>query len=367
MATNIPVIIKENYFSGQILQVEDFKTEQEFHAQQRCYQTRQLFSPGVLTGLQVTGKDKTITVAEGAALDEKGQQILLTTAKILDVTENDGDYQLIISEGWIALDGMSNKLKSDPGLKLTAVGVSTQEGVLLAKIAVANGILSILDASAPVEILSTRIPKQVITDLDASVIKTGIFESKQIPELQKLSGKITSEQLPSDIGTAKEYISFFANKTIVQSGSSILFSWKTDNGVESLSLDYYSETGINTILSTDGGIQLNQSDFSVQPHLTTTYTLTAWNAGVAVAQKQLTITVITLKGLVELQFQGHKTAEECVAQIKNQFPIMPPQESAIALAQAGYLLYDTGSAIKNGFNITDASEFGKIMSNAFPS
>jgi hypothetical protein len=365
MATTIPSILRETYQKGQILQVADFETEQNFHIQHRNFQTRQLWSPGILVGLEVNTVDNTVVVATGAAIDENGQHILLAESKTLEVP-GDGAYQLLISDAMTAVPGQPNQLRNDPNLRLAAAGETPGGGVSIADISVVNGLPTVKNAGLPAQIQPSRLPRQPITELDASVVRTGIFQASQIPELQKLSGRLTAEQLPFEPGSASEGLSFFAEKTVVLSGSNIRLFWASEPGVDNLSLEYFSESGIVNLQSSNGEIQLRQSDFTIVPSLTTTYTLTARTAGTIISQKQLTVTVVSLTFIAQMQFKGQKTAMECVEQIKNMFPTVNASELAEALASVGYPLSETASAIRNGFDVADSTEFGKIITRAFP-
>jgi len=411
MADNIPSIIKEAYHTGQLLQVADFEREQDFHIQYRNFQTRQLLSAGVISGLLASGSDTAITVTSGAAINKKGEYILLTADKSHTVTETDGDYQLIIKQQWAAVSDEPNQLKSDPELNLVTAGTTIGEDVLLANVTIKNKLVSKLEAViSAVKILPSRIPEQSIQNLDASIITKGVFNTNLIPDLQDLNGKIaitqlpeiqelngkiattqlpniqelngklnadqipdlqnlpgqlTRQQLPSDMDVSKEYITFFVTQAVVSAGSEIQLSWSA-NEVDSLSLSYFSETGINILSTNNNDIQLIQSNYPSTPLKTTTFTLTAQIKDTIVAQKQLTITVVTLLGMAELQFQNKKTASQCVLQLKKQFSSATAKESAIVLAKVGYTFEDTGRAVKNDYNITDAAEFGKTMAAAFP-
>ena len=556
MADIIPSIIEQKYYAGQLLQVEDFNRERDFHIQYRNFGNQQLLSSGVLSGLTVDKSGSAINVSSGAAIDINGVYILLTADKSYAVTSADGDYQFVISHQTIPVPGTNNQLKSDPALSLIAAGKPINDAILLANVTITNKVVSKLeDAALAVQILSSRIPEQSIQNLDASVITKGIFDRNRIPDLQNLNGKLTPSQLPvlpnndnaivqnaftagvitgltasntdkiaqltsgiavdasgnqivldntatynnstitaqkgifsldmsdpvfqdktwlllispntadsgspilefaenktkekvilatvrvtagmpvvssndresvqlktdrlpeltpdilpdikdlkgkvaiiqlpglgemtgklnpgqvpqiqelqgqltvgqlpPDIVGTKEYLTFFVNQAVVGEGAKIQFSWSTDKGVDSLSLSYFSEVGINNLSTGNNAIKLTDASFPYTILATTTFTLTALIKGVIVGQKQLTITVFTLLELARLQFANNKSANDCISLILNQFPTVTANDSAIALAKAGYKSTETAGALKIGFPKLTPAQVAAALSAAF--
>ncbi|KIQ14496.1 hypothetical protein RT99_21840 [Flavobacterium sp. MEB061] len=556
MADIIPSIIEQKYYAGQLLQVEDFNRERDFHIQYRNFGNQQLLSSGVLSGLTVDKSGSAINVSSGAAIDINGVYILLTADKSYAVTSADGDYQFVISHQTIPVPDTKNQLKSNPVLSLIAAGKPINDGILLANVTISNKVVSKLESAAlAVEILSSRIPEQSIQNLDASVITKGIFDKNRIPDLQNLNGKLTLSQLPflpnkdnaivqnaftagvltgltasntdkiaqltsgiavdasgnqivldntatynnstitaqkgifsldmsdavfqdktwlllispntadsgspilefaenktkekvilatvrvtagmpvvssndresvqlktdrlpeltpdilpdikdlkgkvaiiqlpglgemtgklnpgqvpqiqelqgqltvgqlpPDIVGTKEYLTFFVNQAVVGEGAKIQFSWITDKGVDSLSLSYFSEVGINNLSTGNNAIKLTDASFPYTILATTTFTLTALIKGVIVGQKQLTITVFALLELARLQFANNKSANDCISLILNQFPTVTANDSAIALAKAGYKSTETAGALKIGFPKLTPAQVAAALSAAF--
>lgn len=553
---DIPSIIEQTYYAGQLLQVDDFNRERDFHIQYRNFGNLQLLSSGVLSGLTADANGSAINVTSGAAIDVNGDYILLTANKSYTVTAADGDYQFVISYQTVPVPNTRNQLKSDPALSLIAAGKSISAGILLANVTISNKVVSKLEAAAStVRILSSRIPEQSISNLDASVITKGVldknripdlqnlngkltlsqlpvipdkdnavvqnsfsdgvltgltasnadkavqlttgiavdssgnqiilgntaifknstitaqqgifsldmsdaaFQDKtwlllisqnttdagspilefaektakakvvlatvkvtgglpavntdgrenvvlktdrlpvltpdilpdikdlkgkvtvtqlpglgdmtgklnpgQVPELQDMQGKLTAGQLPADIGGTKDYLTFFVDRAVVGEGSKIQFSWSTDKGVDGLSLSYFSETGINNLTTGDNAIKLTDANFSYTILASTTFTLTALIKGATVSQKQLTITVFTLLELARLQFANNKSANDCISLIVKQFPSATANESAIALAKAGYKSTETAGALKIGFPNLSPAQVAAALSTAY--
>lgn len=71
-----------NYFTGEFLQADDFKTEQRYHREALREHNRNLHTwdnAGVAWGLDVTrGNVSTLNVSPGMAVDHQGRQIILT-------------------------------------------------------------------------------------------------------------------------------------------------------------------------------------------------------------------------------------------------------------------------------------------------
>lgn len=199
MADIIPSIIEQKYYAGQLLQVEDFNRERDFHIQYRNFGNQQLLSSGVLSGLivDINTNGSAINVTSGAAIDINGAYLLLTADKSYAVTSADGDYQFVMNYQTVLIPGTKNQLKSDPALSLIAAGKPINDAILLANVTIANKVVSKLEgAASEVQIRSSRIPEQSIQNLDASVITKGIFDKNRIPDLQNLNGKLTPSQLP---------------------------------------------------------------------------------------------------------------------------------------------------------------------------
>ncbi|WP_417941235.1 hypothetical protein [Flavobacterium sp. RS13.1] len=366
MADIIPSIIQQMYYAGQLLQLDDFNREQDYNIRYRNFGNQQLFSAGVLSGLTVHTSGSAISVSSGAAIDINGAYILLTAEKSYVITSADGEYQFTISHQTVPVSGTDNQLKSDPELKLIAAGESINNGILLANVTITNKIVSKIEGAAlAVQIRPSRIPQQSIQNLDASVITKGIFDTNRIPDLQNLNGKLTPSQLPPDIIGNKHYLTFFVDQTVVGEGSKIQFSWNTTEDVDSISLSFFSEHGISNLNSGDNAIKLIEASFPYTILATTTFTLTAFIKGVIVNQKQLTITVFTLMELARLQFTNKKLASDCISLILKHFPLASANDTAIAMAKAGYQLTEMTAALKIGFPKLTPEQVAEAISLAF--
>lgn len=195
MTNDIPKIIKEKFQNGQLLHVADFEREQNFHLQHREFQTQQLFSPGVLTGLTVSSEGETITIAPGAAINGGGQQILLLEETKINITTDilsaDEEKELVISDNYTAVEGQNNQLLSQPKFDFLATGTATtKHQVILANIKNEDGELII-----SVElVLTARLQEQRMPgSLDASIISDGVLNVARIPDLE--ASKITAGTL----------------------------------------------------------------------------------------------------------------------------------------------------------------------------
>ena len=84
----VPVGQRPTYYDGQLLLAKDFIAEQDYHVRARQSHNRLYFDWGVVRGLEVTpAQDRSVRVAPGAAIDEKGNDIRLDESTVLDLGE----------------------------------------------------------------------------------------------------------------------------------------------------------------------------------------------------------------------------------------------------------------------------------------
>ncbi len=93
-------IKRPNYFRAQFLVEKDFQDEQAYHRTMRQQHLLALHSWGVVgDGLSVTrtaGSDRNITISPGFAVDQKGQEIILSATRTIPLPEGDGSFVLSI-------------------------------------------------------------------------------------------------------------------------------------------------------------------------------------------------------------------------------------------------------------------------------
>ena len=71
-------IKRVNYFTSQMLEEEDFRTEQTYHRESRCRHNQFLHTWGVADGLEVKKKgDNAVSIGAGMAIDRNGHEIFL--------------------------------------------------------------------------------------------------------------------------------------------------------------------------------------------------------------------------------------------------------------------------------------------------
>jgi hypothetical protein len=89
-------IKRPNYFRAQFLVEEDFQDEQAYHSTLRQQHLLALHGWGVVgDGLRITrttGSDRSITIDTGVAVDNKGREIILTTARTVQLPDGDGPF-----------------------------------------------------------------------------------------------------------------------------------------------------------------------------------------------------------------------------------------------------------------------------------
>ena len=96
---------RPNYFAGQYLLEDDFKSEQNYHIDRQRRHNRLLHVSGIAKGLTVSNNQGlTVKVAAGTAFDSQGRQIILLYEKAVDLVQEannkntikDGEYTLSI-------------------------------------------------------------------------------------------------------------------------------------------------------------------------------------------------------------------------------------------------------------------------------
>jgi hypothetical protein len=79
---------RPRYFAGKLVTAEDFELEQRYHIEKRWLLNRMLQDVGVVSGLTVVaGKQGTVTVAPGFALDPQGREILVCEPQQLAIPD----------------------------------------------------------------------------------------------------------------------------------------------------------------------------------------------------------------------------------------------------------------------------------------
>jgi hypothetical protein len=79
---------RPRYFAGKLITAEDFELEQRYHIEKRRLLNRMLQGAGIVSGLSVVaGKQGTVTVAPGFALDPHGREILVSEPQQLAIPE----------------------------------------------------------------------------------------------------------------------------------------------------------------------------------------------------------------------------------------------------------------------------------------
>lgn len=88
-----------NYFTGQFLEAQDFKDEQQYHIEMRRRLNRLLYSPGVVeNGLEIKKvSDIRISVGTGFAIDALGRELFLTAPQETDVTGFDSNTVVYVA------------------------------------------------------------------------------------------------------------------------------------------------------------------------------------------------------------------------------------------------------------------------------
>src|SRR6266550_42463 len=235
MPQNIQSILKEKFFNNQLLTVEDFNRERDFHIAHRELQTSLLYTPGIVAGLAVEAgpNQSQVTVASGVAIDGSGQQIILVdSAKfegatvpvpsgnlVIDLNKpsyyvvgQDKSWLLTVAFNEQLVPGTRNQLTQVPLFQLidaTTAQPGDSAQILLAKLTVRAtqqppvapakvGTVTVqvqLDTSVRVNL---GIDASRISDLGADKITSGTLSADRLPDLpaSKIKGQLKPDQIP---------------------------------------------------------------------------------------------------------------------------------------------------------------------------
>jgi hypothetical protein len=141
---------RPNYFAGQYLLEEDFKSEQNYHIERQRHHNRLLHVSGIAKGLTVSNNQGlTVKVAAGTAFDSQGRQIILLYEKAVDLVEannknliSDGEYTLSIrySEELTDKQGdddfTTTRVQEKPEFVLSSSSAKPDDTILLAKLTI---------------------------------------------------------------------------------------------------------------------------------------------------------------------------------------------------------------------------------------
>ncbi|HEY9295065.1 MAG TPA: hypothetical protein VIQ31_01595, partial [Phormidium sp.] len=141
---------RPNYFAGQYLLEEDFKSEQNYHIDRQRRHNRLLHVSGIAKGLTVSNNQGlTVKVAAGTAFDSQGRQIILLYEKAVDLLEannknpiKDGEYTLSIrySEELTDKQGedefTTTRVQEKPEFVLSSSSAKHDDTISLAKLTI---------------------------------------------------------------------------------------------------------------------------------------------------------------------------------------------------------------------------------------
>jgi hypothetical protein len=235
MPQNIQSIPKEKFYNNQLLTVEDFNRERDFHIAQRELQTSLLYTPGIVAGLTVEAgpNQSQLTVASGVAIDGSGQQIILVdSAKfegatvpvpsgslVIDLNKpsyyvvgQDKSWLLIVAFNEELVPGTRNQLTQVPLFQLidaTTAQPGDSAQIPLAKLTVhATQQPPVAPAKAGTVTVQVQLDTSVrvnlginasrISDLGADKITSGTLSADRLPDLpaSKIKGQLKPDQIP---------------------------------------------------------------------------------------------------------------------------------------------------------------------------
>jgi hypothetical protein len=209
---NLQPIAKQRYYDQQLLKLEDFQREQDFHIDYRQLQNQLLLKPGILAGLTIQQgvTEGQVQITPGVAIDNSGCLINLTdNAKF-----NNAD--LLVQSGQFLLD-LSNQQYHDKTWLLTLEYNQEEDPTNLnqwKEIPKFGLILSTNEASRTQIVLATLnvttsqmgATHSINIEIDLSIRVNAVLAAERIPELNveqipnlpvsKISGQFSADQIP---------------------------------------------------------------------------------------------------------------------------------------------------------------------------
>jgi hypothetical protein len=79
-----------NFFDGQLLGADDFRTDQDYHRRMRYLHNRLLHGWGIVTGYDVDDDGGGVLVGPGVALDAQGRELVLPEPVRIDLPSEAG-------------------------------------------------------------------------------------------------------------------------------------------------------------------------------------------------------------------------------------------------------------------------------------
>jgi hypothetical protein len=244
---NFQLIPKQRYYNQQLLQLEDFQREQNFHIAYRQLQNQLLLEPGILAGLIVQGgaTQGQVQITPGVAIDSLGRVInLIDGAKFngVNISVQSGQFLLDLSDQqyrnntWLLTleynqeedPNFPNQWKEIPKfvlipstnganydqIALATLNVMTSETSATVSISIdINSSIRVKAVIAPERIPALNVEQipnlpaskiegnfsiEQIPELSADKITSGFFNLGQIPNLpvSKIEGNLGIEQIP---------------------------------------------------------------------------------------------------------------------------------------------------------------------------
>ena len=96
-----------NYFSGQLLRADDFRSDQDYHRSKAHLHNRMLHGSGIVGGLEVTSESNQLNVEPGLAIDGYGREIFVAEPQTVDVSAaptEPGTFRLCLCYSEVGVD-----------------------------------------------------------------------------------------------------------------------------------------------------------------------------------------------------------------------------------------------------------------------
>ncbi|QEE29657.1 hypothetical protein FTW19_17690 [Terriglobus albidus] len=151
---------RPNYFTGQLLDQQDFQDEQAYHLALQKNHGATLHTPGILSGLELLRiDDVTVAITPGAAIDAKGNSLMLPAAQKLSLQPANGNATSFVTLAYAEEFQESDAAKDNAGsytrhAELCVISEAIEAPrldspeLLLGRVQFAGGRISAIDISA---------------------------------------------------------------------------------------------------------------------------------------------------------------------------------------------------------------------------
>ena len=345
-------IAKQRYYDEQLLTLEDFQREQNFHIANRELQNQLLLKSGILMGLtiQVGPTHGQVQIMPGVAIDNSGRLINLTdSAKFnnANVLRQLGQFLLNLSDQqyynkhWLLT--LEYNEEEDP-TNLSQWKVIPKFKLTLSTTEVSHDQVAL----ATLNVTTTQGESSINIEIDSSIRVKAVIATEHIPDLkaeqipslspEKITGILKAEQIPNLPASKIEGdfsidIKFHLDKPNINGEETVTLTWSSQLA-DKMVLEYIFE---NKIQKQEWTANLDQEKtYDLTPYQTSTYTLTTYKETNVQDQKQFVVQVIPneFQFLKNLYYGGWDLSNALESCFKRYHLLPLTKESIVTLIDA---------------------------------